>query len=213
MTGPSVTARCRATRPAAALARGLGDEREELAVDARDGRHRHREPGFRAPDHLRAHELRRSECRRWPTSGSLRQHRLRRVVHRGETKLMRLGRDGLPAVVDEPHRQADPEPRRLLHRHVQVDLEAGVRRRWSSAASSCVTRSPSRTGMSPTMPRGRRRDAVVGQLGAQLHESARPPCAAAPRPPSARWRRGRRPAGWRRRRRAASWRASACWRA
>ncbi len=86
----------------------------------------------------------------------------------GETNVIRSCRERLAGIAHEPDRQSDLETRRLLHRHVHVDLEPGVvveRREHRRGASRDR---PTRTGMSPTTPARRRDHAVVRQLGLLL---------------------------------------------
>ena len=70
---------------------------------------------------------------------------------------------GLPSIVEEPHRQAELQARRLLHRHVDVDLEACVlvdrrqHRRLRHAVADADRNVADDAG-------GRRGDAVVAEL-------------------------------------------------
>ena len=81
----------------------------------------------------------------------------------GEMKFTWLVAIGLPASSTIRTGNARLQARRLRDRHVDVELEAGVLVDVVSTVDR-VTRSPTRTGMSPTMPAVGRRDAVIRQL-------------------------------------------------
>ena len=142
----------------------LRDEREELRVDAGHRGHRNRQSGRRRPHDARADELIGAELAAALDELRLGEHRLRgRVdVRRDERDL--VGREHLAAIVDEPHRQPELQLRRLLHGHVDVDLEhvvlvdRGQHRRSRDAIADVDRDVADRAG-------DRRGDAVVTRAG------------------------------------------------
>ena len=128
----------------AALAR-LGDEREELAVDAVE--RRRAAPSAPAPRSQTICARTNCSVRKPPACVERRlgQHGLRGRVHRRRDESEALRREALAGVVEHVHGQADLEAARLLDRHVDVDLQARVlvdasSARWSG--SRCRRRAP-----------------------------------------------------------------------
>ena len=123
VSGPTATGRCRAT--SAAVGR-LGDEHEELSADARhrDDRHGQRRRG--GPHDPGAHELIRAQTRRRGVTGVFTSTVCVASSTDGEMNVMRSVPIACSVLVEELHRQAELEARRLLHGHVQVELEPRV---------------------------------------------------------------------------------------